>query len=93
MITNEVWSEIWQESNKWVEDLKLKYPKTMVREEIKERAKDKMWAKYFHLLNESMVGDLFWSVDKDRQDQLMEAHLKEVEVYSYILSLIEKDNK
>ena len=93
MITNEVWSEIWQESNKWVEDLKLKYPKTMVKEEIKERAKDKIWAKYFNLLNESMTRDLFWSMDKDRQEQLMEAHLKDVEVYSYILSLIEKDNK
>jgi len=65
----------------------------MTTEEIKERAKDKVWAKYLHFLNESMAGDLFWSVDKDRQEQLMEAYLKEVEVYSYILSLIEKDNK
>ena len=65
----------------------------MTTEEIKERAKDKIWAKYFHLLNESIARDLFWSMDKDRQEQLMEAHLKDVEVYSYILSLIEKDNK
>ena len=65
----------------------------MTKEEIKERAKDKIWAKYFHLLNESMASDLFWSVDKDRQKELREAHLKDLEVYSYILSLIEKDNK
>ena len=61
--------------------------------EIQERAKDKIWAKYLGLLNESLAKDPYWSIDKDRAKELKIAHEKEVEVYSYILSLIEKDNK
>jgi hypothetical protein len=67
----------------------------MTNKEIKERAKDKIWAKYFGLLNEELLRpeDRYWSIDKDRAKELNEAHNKEIEVYSYILSLIEKDNK
>ena len=65
----------------------------MTKKEIQERAKDKIWSKYFGLLNESLLEDPYWSIDKDRAKELKKAHMKEIEVYSYILSLIEKDNK
>ena len=62
-------------------------------QEIKERASDKIYSKYLCLMRESLDPNLFWSIDKDRAKELMVAHNKEVEIYSYILSLIEKDNK
>ena len=65
----------------------------MIDKEIKEAAQDKVWAKYFVLLNESLQLDKYWKVDPDRALELERAHDKEVQVYSYILSLIEKDNK
>jgi hypothetical protein len=62
--------------------------------EIKERAKNKIWAKYLGSLREKNMGnDAFWSIDKDRANELKKCLNKDVEVYSYILSLIEKDNK
>jgi hypothetical protein len=64
-------------------------------QEIKERAKDKIWSKYFGLLNDELLNPeaRYWSIDKERAKELNESHKKEIEVYSYILSLIEKDNK
>ena len=62
-------------------------------QEIKEQASDKIYSKYLCLMRESLDPNLFWSIDKDRAKELMVAHNKEVEIYSYILSLIEKDNK
>jgi hypothetical protein len=67
----------------------------MTNEEIKERAKDKIWSKYLSLAREELLDPTvkYWSIDKERAKELNEAHSKEIEVYSYILSLIEKDNK
>lgn len=65
----------------------------MTKKEIQERAKNKIWSKYFGLLNESLLEDPYWSIYKDRAKELKKARMKEIEVYSYILSLIEKDNK
>jgi hypothetical protein len=64
-------------------------------QEIKEAAKDKIWSKYFGLLNDELLNPeaRYWSIDKERAIELNESHKKEIEVYSYILSLIEKDNK
>ena len=59
--------------------------------EIKERASDKIYAKYLDSLRESLDSDPYWSIDKDRANELKKCLDKEVEVYSYILSLIEKD--
>ena len=61
--------------------------------EIKEAAYDKTWAKYFVLLTESLQLDKYWKMDPDRAIELEKAHDKEIAIYSYILSLIEKDNK
>ncbi len=63
----------------------------MTEKEIKERASDKIYAKYLDSLRESLDPDPYWSIDKDRAKELKVAHNKEIEVYSYILSLIEKD--
>lgn len=66
----------------------------MTKKEVKERASDKIYAKYLEVLREKNMGnDAFWSIDKDRANELKKCLDKEVEVYSYILSLIEKDNK
>lgn len=61
--------------------------------EIKERASDKIYAKYLEAMRESLNRKSFWSIDKDRAKELRICLDKEVAVYSYILSLIEKDNK
>ena len=65
----------------------------MDRSELNELAYDKIYPTYTRMKRESKMTDLYWKVLGDRQKELMEAHKKEVEVYSYILGLIEKDNK
>lgn len=65
----------------------------MTEKEINNLAFCKIYARYLSLSRESLDRNLFWSIDEDRAKDLMIAHKKEVEVYSYILSLIEKDNK
>jgi septum formation topological specificity factor MinE len=67
----------------------------MIEKEIKQRASDKIYAKYLRLLREELLDpeEKYWSIDKERAIELNKAHSKEIEVYSYILSLIEKDNK
>jgi len=62
-------------------------------QEIKERASDKIYSTYLCLMRESLDPNLFWGIEKDRAKELMVAQNREIEVYSYILSLIEKDNK
>jgi len=61
--------------------------------QIKNQASDKIYSKYLCLMRESLNPNLFWSIDADRAKELMVAHNREVEIYSYILGLIEKDNK
>ena len=65
----------------------------MIDKEIKEAAQDKIYAIYFNLMRESLQLDKYWKVDPDRAIELEKSHDKEVAVYSYILGLIEKDNK
>lgn len=65
----------------------------MIEKEIKNQASNKIYSKYLCLIRESLDPNLFWSVDKDRAQELMVSHNREVDIYSYILSLIEKDNK
>ena len=62
-------------------------------QDTKERASDKIYSIYMGLMRESLNPDLFWSIDKDRAKELIIAQNREIEIYSYILSLIEKDNK
>lgn len=65
----------------------------MDRSELNELAYYKIYPAYTRMKRESKMTDLYWKVSEDKQKELMEAHKKEVEVYSYILGLIEKDNK
>lgn len=65
----------------------------MTKEEIKERAGDKVYSIYFSTLKESLQPNKYWSIDSEKAVELEKAFDKEVEVWSYILSLIEKDNK
>ena len=61
--------------------------------EIKEKAHNKVYAIYLNLMRESLQPDKYWKIDPDRAIELEKLHEKDVQVYSYILSLIEKDNK
>jgi len=65
----------------------------MMDKEIKEKAYDKIYAVYLNLMRESLQLDKYWKVDPDRAIELEKAHDRDVQMYSYILSLIEKDNK
>ena len=61
--------------------------------EIREKAHNKVYAIYLNLIRESLQPDKYWKIDPDRAIELEKLHEKDVQVYSYILSLIEKDNK
>ena len=62
-------------------------------QDIKERASNKIYSIYLSTLKESLQPNKYWSIDPEKAIELEKAFDKEVEVWSYILSLIEKDNK
>jgi hypothetical protein len=62
-------------------------------DKIKESARDKIEAKLWVAEIEANSPDLYWKMDKERQIELNKRDKFEAEVWSYILSLIEKDNK
>jgi hypothetical protein len=62
-------------------------------DKVKERASDKIYSIYLSKLRESLQPNKYWSIDPERAKELEKAFDKEVEVWSYILTLIEKDNK
>ncbi len=63
--------------------------------DIKERANDKIYSIYSGLLRQELLDPeiRYWSIDTERAKEINKSHAKEVEVWSYILTLIEKDNK
>ena len=61
--------------------------------EISERASDKIYSIYLSKLRESLQPNKYWSIDPERAKELEKAFDKEMEVWNYVLSLIEKDNK
>ncbi len=63
------------------------------QEEIKEAASMKVWAKLASMTMTVNDYDIYWKMDSDRQTELRERDVFEKEVWSYILGLIEKDNK
>ena len=65
----------------------------MTNKELKERANDKVYSIYLSKLRESLQPNKYWNIDPERAKELEKAFDKEVEVWSYVLSLIEKDNK
>ena len=63
------------------------------QEEIKEAASIKVWSKLSAMMEITTDPNTYWKMDLERQLQLRERDLFEQEVWSYILELIEKDNK
>jgi hypothetical protein len=61
--------------------------------EISERASDKIYSIYLSKLRESLQPNKYWSIDPERAKELEKAFDKEMEVWNYVLTLIEKDNK
>jgi hypothetical protein len=47
----------------------------------------------FRSIHEVSAVDPYWSIDKERAEMFIINQATEVNVYSYILTLIEKDNK
>jgi len=64
-----------------------------MEDKIKEAAREKVEAKLWVASIEENTPDLYWKLDKERQIELNKRDKFEVEVWNYILSLIEKDNK
>lgn len=60
---------------------------------IKETAYQKVWAKFVEARNTANDPNIYWKIDKDRQLELNKSDKFEQKVWSYILGLIEKDNK
>jgi len=64
-----------------------------ILEDIKERAYYKIMANYEAAIHEVSAVDPYWSIDKERAEMFIINQATEVNVYSYILTLIEKDNR
>ena len=60
---------------------------------LEEAASTKVEAKLAYITSIANDSDAYWKMDTDRQAQLKERDLFEQKVWSYILELIEKDNK
>jgi len=65
----------------------------MTIEEIKELAIDKVYSIYTVKMFKTDEKDPYWSVDNASKVNCLEADARDLKVWSYILSLIEKDNK
>jgi hypothetical protein len=65
----------------------------MTKEEIKALALDKVYSIYTIKAFKTADKDPYWSVDKESQKRCIESDRRDLEAWSYILSLIEKDNK
>jgi hypothetical protein len=60
---------------------------------IKQRAFDKIGSMYLATVVRSEDLDPYWSIDLERAENFKKRDLMDTEVYSYILTLIEKDRK
>jgi hypothetical protein len=60
---------------------------------IKQRAFDKVGSMYLATVVKSEDLDPYWSIDLERSEDFKKRDLMDTEVYSYILTLIEKDRK
>ena len=64
-----------------------------MKQEVKEAARSMIESRLIQATREANDPNMYWKVDKERQLELNIRDRFEVEVWSYILSLIEKDNK
>ena len=65
----------------------------MTSQETKELARDKVYSIYTVKMFKTDDKDPYWSVSNESQKACVESDRRDLEVWSYILSLIEKDNK
>jgi len=64
-----------------------------MKDKVKETAREKIESCLIQATRDANDTGLYWKVDKDKQLELNIRDRFEVEVWSYILTLIEKDNK
>ena len=66
---------------------------TYSNKEIQQRAFDKIGSMYLAATVRASETDPYWSIDEDKAELLKKRDLIDVDVYNYILTLIEKDRK
>jgi hypothetical protein len=64
---------------------------TYLTNEIKQRASDKIASMYLACVLKTDDKDPYWSIDSERAEAFKKRDLMDVDVYNYILTLIEKD--
>ena len=64
-----------------------------MKDKVKETAREKIESCLIQATRDANDTGLYWKVDEDRQLELNIRDKFEVEVWSYIFQLIEKDNK
>jgi hypothetical protein len=64
-----------------------------MKDKVKETAREKIESCLIQATRDANDTGLYWKVDEDRRLELNIRDKFEVEVWSYILTLIEKDNK
>jgi hypothetical protein len=64
-----------------------------MKDRVKEVAREKIESCLIQATRDANDTGLYWKVDEDRRLELNIRDRFEVEVWSYILTLIEKDNK
>ena len=65
----------------------------MTHQELKELARDKVYSIYAVKHFKVDDKDPYWSVSDETKKSCKESDQRDLEAWSYILSLIEKDNK
>lgn len=60
---------------------------------IKERASVKAWVNLDSAITNYKNTDRFWCVEEGRADKLREAAHRDIEIWNYIYTLIEKDRR
>ena len=64
-----------------------------MKDRVKEAARERVESRLIQATREANNPNMYWKVDEDRRLELNIRDRFEVEVWSYILTLIEKDNK
>lgn len=62
-------------------------------DKIKELARDKVYSIYTVKMFKTDEKDPYWSMPDETQKACKESDQRDLEAWSYILSLVEKDNK
>lgn len=64
---------------------------TYSNKETQQRAFDKIGSMYLAAVVRAEEKDPYWSIDGERAEDFKKRDLMDVDVYNYILTLIEKD--